>query len=398
MFGSTLKSTLQKTAKRLPQRLGDRYLLLIVLDGLLKSFNIDMINHIKKVLTSLAAICTVSIPIALWSTLESRYKLQNSPPVWSPDGQTLLFSATPFLGEIEIYQIKVDRTKLKRLTNLPNRSSYFPIFSPDGQKIFFLAADNQPLPEANRYVMSSDGSNPTFISNESWQKLSPDGKNFVNQRPDGKKIAFLPKGIFLTDTDGLNKTYLSGNGEEYSPSWSPNHQPILYAKGRTGNSDDGSSPTFWVMNSDTLGKPRKLPSSGWDYQATWSPNGKQVLYHNSNKQNKNIVQSVQSIWVVNADGTSKPRKLATGYNAVWSPDSQRIAFICPVGNNPNSICLMNADGSNLKVLKQDSWVQDVVWSPDGKKFAFLKLGRDNPSLYVMNVDGSGLQRLTLNEK
>jgi len=202
----------------------------------------------------------------------------------------------------------------------------------------------------------------------------------------------------LTDTDGLNKTYLSGNGEEYSPSWSPNHQPILYAKGRTGNSDDGSNPTFWVMNSDTLGKPRKLPSSRWDYQATWSPNGKQVLYHNSNKQNKNIVQSVQSIWVVNADGTSKPRKLATGYNAVWSPDSQRIAFICPVGNNPNSICLMNADGSNLKVLKQDSWVQDVVWSPDGKKFAFLKLGRDNPSLYVMNVDGSGLQRLTLNEK
>ena len=246
--------------------------------------------------------------------------------------------------------------------------------------------------------MSSDGSNPTFISNESWQKLSPDGKNFVNQRPDGKKIAFLPKGIFLTDTDGLNKTYLSGNGEEYSPSWSPNHQQILYAKGRTGNSDDGSNPTFWVMNSDTLGKPRKLPSSRWDYQATWSPNGKQVLYHNSNKQNKNIVQSVQSIWVVNADGTSKPRKLATGYNAVWSPDSQRIAFICPVGNNPNSICLMNADGSNLKVLKQDSWVQDVVWSPDGKKFAFINLGRDNPSLYVMNVDGSGLQRLTLNEK
>ena len=360
MFGSTLKSTLQKTAKRLPQRLGDRYLLLIVLDGLLKSFNIDMINHIKKVLTSLAAICTVSIPIALWIALESRYKLQNSPPVWSPDGQTLLFSATPFLGEIEIYQIKVDRTKLKRLTNLPNRSSYFPIFSPDGQKIFFLAADNQPLPEANRYVMSSDGSNPTFVSNENWKKLSPDGKNFVNQRPDGKKIAFLPKGIFLTDTDGLNKTYLSGNGEEYSPSWSPNHQQILYAKGRTGNSDDGSNPTFWVMNSDTLGKPRKLPSSRWDYQATWSPNGKQVLYHNSNKQNKNIVQSVQSIWVVNADGTSKPRKLATGYNAVWSPDSQRIAFICPVGNNPNSICLMNADGSNLKVLKQDSWVQDVV--------------------------------------
>ena len=394
MFGSTLKSTLQKTAKRLPQRLGDRYLLLIVLDGLLKSFNIDMINHIKKVLISLAAICTVSIPIALWSTLESRYKVQNSPPVWSPDGQTLLFSATPFLGKTEIYQIKVDRTKLKRLTNLPNRSSHSPIFSPDGQKIFFLAADNQPVPEANRYVMNSDGSNPTFISNESWQKLSPDGKNFVNQRPDDKEIAFLPKGIFLMDKDGLNKTYLSGNGEEYSPSLSPDRQQILYAKGRSGNSDDGSNPTFWVMNLDTSSKPRKLPSSRWDYEATWSPNGKQVLYHNLNKQSNNL----PSIWVVNADGASKSRKLATGYNGVWSPDSQRIAFICRAGDNPNSICLMNADGSNLKVLKQDIWVQNVVWSPDGKKFAFLKLGGDNPSLYVMNVDGSGLHRLTLNEK
>ena len=347
---------------------------------------------VKKVLIGLAAICTVSIPIALWNILESRYKLQNSTPVWSPDGQTLLFSATPFWGGTEIYQIKVDRTKLKRLTNLPSRSSHSPIFSPDGQKIFFFATDEQPLPQKDRYVMNTDGSNPIFISNENWQKLSPDGKNFVSQRPDGKKIGFLPKGIFLMDTDGLNTTYLSGNGAEHSPSWSPNHQQILYTKGRYGNSDDGYNSTFWVMNSDTSGKPRKLPSSRWDYQATWSPNGKQVLYHNRNKQS-----NLQTIWVVNADGASKSRKLATGYNAVWSPDAQRIAFICRAGDSPNSICLMNADGSNLKVLKQDIWVQDVVWSPDGKKFAFFKLGGDNPSLYLMNVDGSGLQRLTLNE-
>ncbi len=349
---------------------------------------------VKQVLIGLAVICTISIPIALWIALESRYKVQNSTPVWSPDGQTLLFSATPFLGKAEIYQIKVDRPKLKRLTNLPNRSSHSPIFSPDGQRIFLLAADNQPLPDSDRYFMNSDGYNPTFVSDENWKKLSPDGTNFVNQRPDGKEIAFLPKGIFLMDADDLNRTYLSGNGEEHSPSWSPNHQQILYTKGRFGNSDDGDNSTFWVMNSDASGKPRKLPSSPWDYQATWSPNGKQVLYHNNNKQNKNLVEGVQSIWVVNADGTSKPQKLATGYNAVWSPDSQRIAFICRAGENPNSICLMNADGSNLKLLKQDSSVQNVVWSPDGKKFAFIKLGGENPSLYVMNVDGSGLQRLT----
>ena len=234
---------------------------------------------VKQVLTSLAAICTISIPIALWNPVESGYKLDNATPVWSPDGQTLLFSATSFLGKTDIYQIKVDRTKLKRLTNLPDRSSYSPIFSPDGQKIFFLAADNQPLPQADRYFMNSDGSNPIFISDENWKKLSPDGENFVNQRPDGKKIAFLSEGIFLTDTDGLNRTYLSGNGEEHSPIWSPNRQQILYTKGRSGNSDDGYNHTFWVMNSDGSGKPRKLPSSRWDYQAIWSPNGKQVLYH-----------------------------------------------------------------------------------------------------------------------
>lgn len=344
---------------------------------------------LKKVVTSLAAICTVSIPIALPIALQSRYKLQNSPPVWSPDGQTLLFSATPFLGKTEIYQIKVDRTQLKRLTNLPDKSSHSPIWSPDGNKIFFLASDDLPLPEPNRYAINSDGSNPTFVSDESWEKLSPDGQNFVNQRPDGKKIAFLPKGIFLMDADGLNKTYLSGNGEEHSPIWSPNRQHILYTKGLFGNIDNGSNLTFWVMNSDGSGKPRKLPSSQWDYQTTWSPNSKQILYHNLNKQS-----NVQSIWVVNASRASKSKKLATGYNGVWSPDSQRIAFICPVANNPNSICSIDADGSNLKVLKQDIWVQNVVWSPDGKKFAFLKLGADNPILYVMNVDGSGLRQLT----
>src|SRR5207245_1193350 len=64
---------------------------------------------------------------------------------------------------------------------------------------------------------------------------------------------------------------------------------------------------------------------------------------------------------------------------------------------PNGgIQIVNADGSGGRVLTADSGDFSPSWAPDGTKLAFdrydrSKSGRD---IYVMNADGSGLQRLT----
>ena len=76
----------------------------------------------------------------------------------------------------------------------------------------------------------------------------------------------------------------------------------------------------------------------------------------------------------------------------------------------SEVYVMNADGSGKRNLTRDRASDDYpTWSPDGRRIAFLRgrLYSNNPGglgvhrfygyhLYVMNADGSGLRRLTLN--
>ena len=110
------------------------------------------------------------------------------------------------------------------------------------------------------------------------------------------------------------------------------------------------------------------------------------------------------IYVMNADGTGQTH-IAAGSLPRWSPDGGRLAFVCrPDGHQ--DICVMNADGSNLVRLTNDPGIDNgATWSPDGRKIAFASMqntvpvpragcGTRNHEIYVMNVDGSDVTRLT----
>lgn len=122
-----------------------------------------------------------------------------------------------------------------------------------------------------------------------------------------------------------------------------------------------------------------------------------------------------SLWSMNADGSS-PTRLTDGrsrspnlpsfvhvydVSPVWSPDGSKIAF----SSNRNSrfgIYIMNADGSNVRLLTDEpSEPGGPVWSPDGSRIAFtvgtggaIDSVKPTADIYVINVDGSGLVKLT----
>lgn len=90
---------------------------------------------------------------------------------------------------------------------------------------------------------------------------------------------------------------------------------------------------------------------------------------------------------------------------IWpalSPDRSRIVFSSDRDNPAGEFELysMNVDGSGLVRLTNSlgsDWVGPQAWSPDGSRIVFSSM-RDDPSgeIYIMNADGSGVVRLTDN--
>jgi Tol biopolymer transport system component len=95
---------------------------------------------------------------------------------------------------------------------------------------------------------------------------------------------------------------------------------------------------------------------------------------------------------------------------VWSPDGRRIAFVSfrhtltgKWGVGKGAIYVMDFDPATGQRLGEARRVTDdggsegwPTWSPDGKRLAFHSDRSDNWDIWIINVDGSGLTRLTTN--
>ncbi len=102
--------------------------------------------------------------------------------------------------------------------------------------------------------------------------------------------------------------------------------------------------------------------------------------------------SMCAIYSINNDGSGLTKltgDMVDIVNPQWSPDGTKILF----EGNPN-IYIMNADGSDLINLTRKAEGRHPDWSPDGKQIVFNSLRSGNNEIYTINVDGTGIKRLT----
>ena len=133
---------------------------------------------------------------------------------------------------------------------LPNQSA-FATFPGENGKIAFTSTRDV---SEEIYVMNSDGTNPTRLTNNT------SIHEFPSWSPDGTKIAFTRNiDIYVMNAhDGSNQTNISNNAAFDSlPSWSPDGTKIAFTSTRDGNSDiyvmnahDGSNQTRLTNNTD----------------------------------------------------------------------------------------------------------------------------------------------------
>jgi TolB protein len=265
-------------------------------------------------------------------------------------------------------------------------------FSPDGSKLIF---------QSNRggygcdkiWIMNNDGSDKRMVSPahgaHTCSFFFPDGKKIVfastshlpgdcpprPELPPGVYYLWplYPYNIFVADLDGSGLKKITDNPKyDAEPVISSDGNQIVFGSQRGGDFD------IYSMNSDGSKVKRLTDGIGYDGGPWFSPDGKKIVwrawYPETEEEKalwrqcmeKNyIIPFPLDLWVMDADGSNKKRIVrngATNFAPSWHPDGKRIIF-----------------SSNM-----DDWHEDI------KKYGH------NFELYLINSDGTGLERITYN--
>jgi TolB protein len=83
---------------------------------------------------------------------------------------------------------------------------------------------------------------------------------------------------------------------------------------------------------------------------------------------------IYNIWITNADGSGRLKIAELASDPSFSPDGQRIAFYGYTGREgggSGGLWIMNADGSDQKMVWNEGSVACTSWSPDGQRIALF---------------------------
>ena len=339
-----------------------------------------------------AAVALMSVaaggPAATKQRVKQRYP-DVTLPAWSPDGQRIAFLAWRPTGRsvFELRVVNADGSGKPGRVLVREAGSF--AWSPDGRRIAF-EGPGAPL---DIYVVNADGSGQRRLTRDAAPSTSPVWS------PDGRHIAFEDWGgagprvpepdIHVVGTDGSGRRTLARRGLE--PAWSPDGRKLAFvsARRKPGTLD------VYVMNADGSGLLR-LAQSGQG--PVWSPDGRTLAFVSGGS--RSLIHTpdqhvLNHVFTINADGSGK-RKLARGFGPVWSPDGRQIAFVSQRAGSMD-VGVMNADGSGQRT-RTGSRAVDVVpqpaWSPDGRRILFVSDHDGLQAVYVMNADGSRQRRLT----
>ena len=253
------------------------------------------------------------------------------------------------------------------------------------QKIALVIADG-----VNRdiYTVCPDGSRLTnltaVIAGDSDPAWSPDGARiaFTSDRDGSSQI-------YVMDADGKYPMELTSDHINDNPVWLPDGESIAF------RTHDGAGMWWWRIVELTSSAVTDYSAPSYDFffqTPAWSPDGSRLAYMSLvEQQARNDGSSQLHVKVLpNRSDTALTSDIWANINPVWSPDGEKIAFFSERDGTYNLFALyvINADGSGLERVTDPIYSENASasWSPDGK---WLVVGGNdylNTKVVIINIE------------
>lgn len=215
--------------------------------------------------------------------------------------------------------------------------------------------------------------------------------------PDGRWIAFQSNRdgnyeIYVMNLMGGQLQRITSNDTtDRLPSWSPDSQWLLYSADVRG---DGS---YDLLRSrlDSSRTEIVLTSSERKSHARYSPDGLTIVFTTGSAANDARTWEIATLNTQSGSITPLTSNDTRDASPVYSPDGSQILYITATSPGDNALVMMNADGSNERVLLDDgsnNWAAN--FSPDGAYIVFTRTVGVVEQLYIMDANGENVQQLT----
>ncbi len=105
--------------------------------------------------------------------------------------------------------------------------------------------------------------------------------------------------------------------------------------------------------------------------------------------------------LADADGEN-PQAMLTSPRPIlspsWAPDGVRIAYVSFENKTQSAVYVQDRQkGSRIKLISREGINGAPSWSPDGERLAVTLSYQGNPDIYILQVDGGKLTRITTSE-